>query len=83
MASAKILQFLRGDKPRVLALTGPSGCGKHHAISEAAQQANVATIHHDLAQGVVEWSKLGTQQLASAGRRSNDHVVSTATDDFL
>ena len=83
MASAKILQFLRGDKPRVLALTGPSGCGKHHAISEAAQQANVAAIHHDLAQGVVEWSKLGTQQLASVGLRSNVHVVSNATDGFL
>ena len=83
MASAKILQFLRGDKPSVLALTGPSGCGKHHAISEAAQQANVAVMHHDLAQGVVEWSKLGTQQLTSAGLRSNVHVVSNATDDFL
>ena len=78
MASAKILQFLRGDKPRVLALTGSSGCGKHRAISEAAQQANVATIHHDLAQGVVEWSKLGTQQLASVGLRSN-----VPTDGFL
>ena len=83
MASAKILQFLRGDKPSVLALTGPSGCGKHHAISEATQQANVAVMHHDLAQGVVEWSKLGTQQLTSAGLRSSVHVVSNATDDFL
>ena len=83
MASAKILQFLRGDKPGVLAITGRPGCGKHHAISEAAQQANVAAIHHDLAQGVVEWSKLGTQQLASVGLRSNVHVVSNATDGFL
>ena len=83
MASAKILQFLRGDKPRVLALTGPSGCGKHHAISEAAQQANVATIHHDLAQGAIEWGRLGSQQLTSTGLMRSVHVISNASEHFL
>ena len=83
MAFAKIVQFLRGAKPGVLAITGPVGCGKRHAISEAAQQANVALTHHDLAQGGVEWSKLGAQHLTSGGLMRNAHVVSNATADFL
>ena len=83
MAFAKIAQFLRGAKPGVLAITGPVGCGKRHAISEAAQQANVALTHHDLAQGGVEWSKLGTQRLTSAGLMTSVHVVSNASEEFL
>ena len=83
MASAKIVQFLQDAKPGVLAVTGPSGCGKHYAISEAARQASVALTHHDLAQGVVEWGKLSTQQLTSAGLKTNVHVVSNASNEFL
>ena len=83
MAFAKIVQFLRGAKPGVLAVTGPTGCGKHYTISEAAQQASVALTHHDLTQGVVEWGKLSTQQLTSAGLKSNVRVVSNASDGFL
>ena len=83
MAFAKIVQFLRGAKPGVLAVTGPTGCGKHYTISEAAQQASVALTHHDLTQGVVEWSTLGTQRLTSAGLKANVHVVSNASDEFL
>ena len=83
MAFAKIVQFLRGAKPGVLAVTGPTGCGKHYTISQAAQQVNVALTHHDLAQGVVEWSMLGTQQLTPAGLKTNVHVVSNASEEFL
>ena len=83
MAFAKIVQFLRGAKPGVLAITGPVGCGKRHAISEAAQQARVALTHHDLAQGTIEWSMLGTQQLTPAGLKTNVHMVSNASAEFL
>ena len=82
-SAAKIVQFLRGAKPGVLAIIGPVGCGKRDAISEAAQQANVALTHHDLAQGGVEWSKLGTQRLSSAGLMTSAHVVSNASEEFL
>ena len=54
MAAAKIVSFLRSDKPGALALTGPTGCGKRHAIAEAARQAGVAVTHHDLAQGAIQ-----------------------------
>ena len=53
MAAAKIVSFLRSDTPGVLAVIGPSGCGKRHAIAEAARQAGVVITHHDLAQGAV------------------------------
>ena len=53
MAAAKILAYIRTDKPGVLAVVGPSGCGKRHAIAEAARQAGVVITHHDLAQGAV------------------------------
>ena len=61
MANAKIVSFLRTERAGVLALVGPSGCGKRHTIAEAARQAGVAIIHHDLAQGTIEWGRLGSQ----------------------
>ena len=67
MAAAKIVSFFRSSKPGALALTGPTGCGKHHVIADAARQAGVAVTHHDLAQGTIEWGRLGRQQLTSAG----------------
>ena len=55
MAAAKVLTFLRTDQAGVLAVIGPSGCGKRNAITEAARQAGVVITHHDLAQGAVAW----------------------------
>ena len=71
MAAAKVLAFLRSGKPGALALTGPTGCGKRHAIAEAARQVGVAITLHDLAQGKIEWGRLGSQQLAH-GLRPRD-----------
>ena len=82
-SAAKIVQFLRGAKPGVLAIIGPVGCGKRHAISEAARQASVALTQHDLAQGTIEWGRLGSQQLSSAGLMTSVHVVSNASEEFL
>ena len=83
MAAAKIVSFLRSDRPGVLALVGPTGCGKRHAIAEAARQARVAIIHHDLAQGGIEWGRLGSQQLTPTGLARCTHVVSNASEQFL
>ena len=83
MAAAKIASFLRSDRPGVLALTGPTGCGKRHAIAEAARQAGVAVTHHDLAQGMIEWGRLGCQQLTPTGLARCTHMVSNASDQFL
>ena len=77
MAAAKVLAFLRSGKPGALALTGPTGCGKRHAIAEAARQVGVAITHHDLAQGKIEWGRLGSQQLAH-GLRPRD-----ASEQFM
>ena len=78
MAAAKIVSFLHIDTPGVLAVRGPSGCGKRHAIAEAARQAGVVITHHDLAQGAVAWGQLGGQQLTSDGVARSTHVVSKA-----
>ena len=83
MAAAKIVSFLRSDRPGVLALVGPTGCGKRHAIAEAARQAGVAVTHHDLAQGTIEWGRLGSQQLTPTGLSCCAHAVSNASDQFL
>ena len=64
---AKVVSLLRSDKPGALALTGPTGCGKRHAIAEAARQVGMAVTHHDLAQGAVAWGQLGGQLLTSDG----------------
>ena len=83
IANAKIASFLRTERVGVLALVGPSGCGKRHTIAEATHQAGVAIIHHDLAQGTIEWTRLGSQQLAPKGLSGCVHVVSNASEQFL
>ena len=83
MAVAKVVSLLRSDKPGALALTGPTGCGKRHAIAEAARQAGVAVTHHDLAQGAIQWGRLGSQQLISTGLVRSVHVISNASEHFL
>ena len=83
MAAAKILAYIRTDKPGVLAVVGPSGCGKRHAIMEAARQAGVVVTHHDLAQGAVAWGRLESQQLTPSGVARSTHVVSNASELFL
>ena len=81
IANAKIIAFLRTEKPGVLALVGPSGCGKRYTIAEAARQTGVATTHHDLAHDAVAWGQLGSQQLAaSTGLARCAHVVSNASE---
>ena len=79
MAAAKIVSFLRSDTLGVIAFIGPSGCGKRHAIAEAARQAGVVITHHDLAQGAVAWDRLGSQQLTSNGLARCVHVISNAS----
>ena len=74
--------FLYGAKP----LRGESGRNFSEARGPPRwlnRRSHVALTHHDLAQGCVEWSKLGTQQLTSAGLKTNVHVVSNASDEFL
>ncbi len=83
MAAAKIVAFLRGDKPGAFALTGPTGCGKRYLIAGAARQAGVAVTHHDLAQGTIEWGRLGSQQLTPTGLVRSVHVISNASEQFL
>ena len=84
MANAKKIDaFLRTDQAGVLAVVGPSGCGKRHAIAEAARQAGVVITHHDLAQGAVAWGRLGSQQLTPSGFARSTHVVSNASEGFL
>ena len=83
MAAAKIAQFLQDERPGVVALVGPSGCGKHHTLANAAQQAGVAVAHHDLAQAPVEWHRLGARQLGANGLARGVHVVSSASEQFL
>ena len=83
MAAAKVLAFLRTDQAGVLAVVGPSGCGKRHAIAEAARQAGVVITHHDLAQGAVIWGRLGGHQLTPDGVARSIHVVSSASESFL
>ena len=83
MAAAKIKQFLCGDTPKVLALTGPAGCGKRYTIAEAARHAGVAVTHHDLSQGAVDWGRLGKRQLIREGLVGSVHVISNASQDFL
>ena len=83
MAVAKVVSFLRNDKPGALALVGPTGCGKRYAISEAARQVGVAVTQQDLAQGAIEWGRLGRQQLTSTGLASCVHVISNASEQFL
>ena len=83
MAVAAITRLLHGDKPGVIAVIGPTGCGKHHAIAEAARQANVAVAYHDLAQGAVEWRRLGKHQLMERGLMPSAHVISNASQTFL
>ena len=83
MAATKIVSFLRSDTPGVIALIGPSGCGKRHAIAEAARQAGVVITHHDLAQGAVIWGRLGSHQLTPDGVARSIHVVSSASESFL
>ena len=80
MAAAKIVSFLRSDTPGVIALIGPSGCGKRHAITEAARQAGVVITHHDLAQGAVAWGRLGGQQLTANELARCVHVISNASE---
>ena len=80
MATAKIVSFLRSDTPGVIALIGPSGCGKRHAITEAARQAGVVITHHDLAQGAVAWGRRGSQQLTANGLARCVHVISNASE---
>lgn len=43
----------------------------------------VAVTHHDLAQGAIEWSRLGSQQLTSTWLAGCAHVISNASDQFL
>ena len=83
MAAAKITAFLRGDEPRVLALVGASGCGKHRVIADAARQAGIAVTHHDLAQGAVHFGRLGLYQLATTGLARCVHVIANASEQFL
>ena len=83
MAAAKVLAFLRTDLAGVLAVIGPSGCGKRHAITEAARQAGAVITHHDLAQGTIEWGRLGSQQLTPTGLARCAHVVSNVSEQFL
>ena len=84
MANAKKIDaFLRTDQAGVLAVVGPSGCGKRHAIAEAARQAGVVITHHDLAQGAVIWGRLGAHQLTPDGVARSIHVVSSASESFL
>ena len=83
MAAAKIKQFFCGDNPKVLALTGPAGCGKRYTIAEAARHAGVAVTHHDLSQGAVDWGRLGKCQLTREGLLGSVHVISNASQDFL
>jgi len=82
MAAAKVLAFLRTDRADVLAVIGPSGCGKRHAITEATRQAGVVITHHDLAQGAVAWGRLGGQQLTANGLARCVHVISNASEQF-
>ena len=83
MAAARSVPFLRSDTPGVIALIGPSGCGKRHAITEVTRQAGVVIIHHDLAQGAVAWGRLGGQQLTANGLARCVHVISNASEQFL
>ena len=84
MANAKqIYAFLRTDQAGVLAVVGASGCGKRHAIAEAARQAGVVITHLDLAQGAVPWGTLGGQQLTANGLGRCVHVISNASEQFL
>ena len=84
MANAKKIDaFLRTDLAGVLAVVGPSGCGKRHAIAEAARQAGVVITHHDLAQSAVAWGQLGRQQLTANGLARCVHVISNASEGFL
>ena len=83
MAAAKIVSFLRSDTPGVIALIGPSGCGKRHAIAEAARQAGVVITHHDLAQSAAAWGQLGGQQLTANGLARCVHAISAASEQFM
>ena len=83
MAAVKVLAFLRKDQAGVLAVVGPPGCGKRHTVAEAARQVGVAVTQHDLAQGTIEWSRLGRQQLTSTGLAGCVHVISNASEQFL
>ena len=83
MAAAKILAFLRTDQPSVLAVVGPSGCGKRHTMAEAARQAGVVITHHDLAQGAVAWGRLSSQQRTSTELTGCAHVISNASEQFM
>ena len=67
MAAAKVAAFLRDDTHRVLAIVGPAGCGKKHVVEEAARQAGIGVTHHDLAQGPVDFGRLGGCQLSTSG----------------
>ena len=78
-ASNKIIQFLRGEKP-ALAVTGPSGCGKKHAIAEAARQVGICVTYHDLAQSAVDFGRLGEYQLSATGLTPCAHVLCNASE---
>jgi len=83
MAVAKVASFLRGDKPGVLALVGPTGCGKHRAIAEAAHQAGIGVTRRDLAQGAVNFGRLGGWQLSTSGLSRGVHVLCNASEQLL
>ena len=61
-------------------MIGPSGCGKRHAITEAARQAGVVITHHNHAQGAVAWGRLGSQQHTADELARCVHVISNASE---
>ena len=83
MAAAKVAAFLRDDTHRVQAIVGPSGCGKKHVIAEAARQAGIGVAHHDLAQGPVNFGRLGGCQLSTSGLSRGVHVLCNASEELL
>ena len=83
MAAAKVAAFLRDGAHRVLAIVGPAGCGKKHVVEEAARQAGIGVTHHDLAQGPVNFGRLGGCQLSTSGLSRGVHVLCNASEQLL
>ncbi len=83
MAAAKVAAFLKEDKHRVLAIVGPAGCGKKTAIAEVARQAGIGVTHDDLAQGAVNFDRLGGCHLSTSGLSRGVHVLCNASEQLL
>ena len=83
MALTEIAHFLGDGTPGVLALVGPTGCGKHYAIAKVAKQEGVAIVRHDLSQGAVAFSRLGACQLSPSGLARSVQLLDNASEQFL